>query len=367
MKRILLITLFALLGAVSCMRMEQSGEDVGCCEMQLCFRTGALQTKGVHGDGNVSDGGGIYIDNGEPDLVILIVNTSNNVVGVYPDPSPGIDVDSSLESIADATSMRVKFTGLNEGTYSVYAFANTEGYWPMSGQGTATARNYLAGLTTKSAIESLKFADLFASVPESVCPNDDDNLPERLPLSAKGTVSVSSLHTGEITLAMKRCVAKVTAEFVNNTAEELTLYDYTSTIVGMCPNSGFVIEGSPKDYPDGTLAGNITTSESSLVIPAVDPIDSSKPGSISKSWYVFPSSGPYTCDFGFTLFKGDSAEHVYIYSNLPVHDDHAVSIPSLDRNRHLHIVTKISKGTTVSFNFEVGGWGDSIVEQVMFD
>ena len=70
MKRFLLIALLALLGAVSCMRMEQAGKAVGCCEMQINFRTGALQTKGGTGDGNVSDGGGIYIDNGVPDLFI---------------------------------------------------------------------------------------------------------------------------------------------------------------------------------------------------------------------------------------------------------------------------------------------------------
>jgi hypothetical protein len=346
--------------------MEPAVKAVGCCEMQLNFRTGALQTKAASGDGDVSDGGGIYISGGVPDLVILIVNSSNSVVGVYPDPNPGVDVDSSLESVTDETSMRVKFTGLDEGVYSVYAFANTEGYWPMSGQGVLSAKNYLAGLTTKSAIESLKFKDLFGSVPASVCPNDDDNLPEKLPLSAKGTVNVSSLHTGEVTLAMKRCVAKVTAEFINNTVDTLKLYDYTNTIVGMCPNSGYVIEGTP-DYPEGTIAGNIMAAKDSLVIPAKDTLDASSPCSVSMSWYVFPSSGPYTCDIGFTLFKGDPAEHTYTYSDLPVHDDHAVSIPSLARNRHLHIVTKISKGTTVSFNFEVSGWGVPIVEEVWFN
>ena len=78
-------------------------------------------------------------------------------------------------------------------------------------------------------------------------------------------------------------------------------------------------------------------------------------------------SGPYTCDIAFTLFKNESNEHTYTYSDLPVHDDHAVSIPSLARNRHLHIVTKISQGTTVSFNFEVAGWGEPLVEQVSFN
>ena len=358
MKRVVFIALFVILTAVSCVGVDPAAKSVGCCEMQLSFITGVLQTKGVPGDGDVSDGGGIYINSGVPDLVILIVNSSNSVVGVYPDPFPDSGVDSSLESGSDATSMRVKFTGLDEGTYSVYAFANTGGYWGMVGQGGSTAKDYLAGLDSKSAIESLRFSDLFPTIPASACPNDDDNPPVMLPLSAKGTVSVSSLHTGEVTLEMKRCVAKVTAEFINNTTEALTLYDYPHTIVGMCPNSGFVIEGSP-DYPEGTLAGNILAEESSFEIPAT--------GSVSKSWYVFPSSGPYTCNIGFTLFKGDSAEHEYTYSNLPVHDDHAVSIPSLARNRHLHIVTKISKGTTVSFNFEVSGWGEPTEEQVLFD
>lgn len=371
MKRFLLIILIALLGAVSCYREEVAAPSAGNCELKIDFGTGLLRTRA--GDGNVADGGGIYIDvtdpeNPIPDLVILVVkNATNTVVGTYPDPAPDSGVDSRLETLTDATAMSVTFKSLDEGEHTVYAFANTGGYWGMVGQGGGQdADEYLLSLTTKSAIESLKFSDLFATVGASFCPYDENNAPDRLPLSAKGSVNVSSLHTGEVSLEMQRCVAKVTAEFVNNTGDSLTLFDYSNIIRGMCPNSAYVIPGDP-DYPAGTLAGDIIASETQLGIPAADAQDSSKPGTRTMNWYVFPSSGPYTCDIGFTLFKNEVNEHTYTYSNLPVHDDHAVSIPSLPRNRHLHIVTKISKGTTVSFNFEVAGWGEPIVEQVLFD
>jgi len=43
-----------------------------------------------------------------------------------------------------------------------------------------------------------------------------------------------------------------------------------------------------------------------------------------------------------------------------------VDITSLERNQHLHIVTRISKGLTVSFNFEVTDWTE-LEETVEFD
>ena len=370
MKRFLLITLIALLGAVSCYREESAAPAAGNCGLRIDFGTGLLRTRA--GDGDVADGGGIYIDDSDPsdlkpDLVILVVqNSTGNVVGRYPDPEPDSGVESKLETGADETAMSVTFTSLSEGAHTVYAFANTGGYWTMAGQGGSDADQYLLSLTTGSAIEALQFSDLFATAGASVCPYDEGNPPDRLPLSAKGTVNVSSEHTGEVSLEMLRCVAKVTSEFVNNTGEALILYDYSNTLAGMCPNSGYVIAHDP-DFPAGTLAGNIIAGKASLTIPATDALDPSKPGSTMMTWYVFPSSGPYTCDIGFTLFKNEANEHTYTYSGLPVHDDHAVSIPSLARNRHLHIVTKISKGTTVSFNFEVAGWGEPTVEQVLFD
>ena len=370
MKRSFLIMLFALLSVVSCTR-EETGGSIGNCSFRISFSTGEIRTRAVTpGDGNVADGGGIYINpsTDEPDLVILVASTSSgSVVATFPDDVAESGVDSKLESNSTAKQMYVTFTGLDAGPYTVYAFANTGGFWPMEGQGGSAAKDYLLSLTTASAVESLRFSDLFATVEDSVCPNSEDSPALRLPLSAKGTVNVSSLHTGEVSLEMIRCVAKVTAEFINNTGKNLTLYDYSNTLSGMCPNRGFVIEGNP-DYPTGTLAGDILSTESSLYIPAVDPLDATKLGSTTKYWYVFPSSGPYTCDVEFTLFKGDpSKQHAYSYNDLPVHDDHAVSIPYLRRNQHLHIVTKISEGTTVSFNFEVTGWGLPVEERVLFD
>lgn len=371
MKKYLIIILLGVLFVVSCRRVELARPGTGNCELRISLETDIFKTKAVTpGNGEIWDGGGVYIDNTDPgnpipDLVILIFDSNGDIAACYP------GTNSTLEENPDETEMSVVFTSLDEGTYTVYAFANTEGYWSMVGQGGMTPKNYLLSLTTAGAVEALQFSDLFASIPASVCPYDQDDVEnhvfDRLPLSAKGTARVSSLHAGAVSLELLRCVAKVSCEFINNTGAELTLYDFSNTLDGICPNSGYVVLHET-DFPSGALSGNIIASESSLTIPAWnDPDTRLELGSITRYWYVFPSTGPYSCDVTFTMFKGEAGERTYTYSDLPVHDDHAVSIPSLPRNRHLHIVTKISKGTSVSFNFEVSGWGSPIEENVLFD
>ena len=360
--------MLVVISVVSCNLEETTPSSIGNCELRISLGTALFKTKAVTpGDGDIRDGGGIYIDNSDPDnpipdLVILIYDSEGNRAGYYPGGT-----NSTLEDNPDVTEMSVVFTSLPEGSYTVYAFANIEGYWSMVGQSGMTSKNYLLSLTTAGAVEDLKFADLFTSIPDSVCPYDQDDTFDRLPLSAKGAVSVSNLSTGAVSLEMLRCVAKVTWEFVNNTGTELTLYDYLNTLKGICPSSGYVVQHEA-DFPSGAIPGNIIASESSLTIPAWnDPDTRLELGSITRYWYVFPSTGPYTCDVTFTMYKGDAGEHTYTYSDLPIHDDHAVSVPSLPRNRHLHIVTKISTGTSVSFNFEVSGWGSPIEENILFD
>ena len=365
MKKFLLIAILALLGAASC-EITEPATPVGDCSFQISFTTGDLQTRAdTPGDGTVADGGGIYLDTTDPehpvpDIVILVANASSGaVVGTYPDPALDAGVDAILEAGAAATEMSFTFTGLAEGSYKVYAFANTGGYWSMSGQGGSTAKDYLLSLTTVSAIEALQFSSLFADAASSVCPATVD----RLPLSASGTLTVSSLATGEISLEMIRCVSKVTAEFINNSFVNLQLDSFRDTLFHICPSTAYVLPIHSPDSPAGAIAGNILASETTLEIPAyADPPANTEPGSVTMSWYVFPSSGPYTCGISFSV-SGKS----YMYSNLPVHDDHAVSIPSLPRNKHLHVVTKISQGMTVSFNFEVSGWGEPFTEQILFN
>ena len=349
----LIIVLAILLSAVSCTR-EETRLAVGDCGLKINFSTSAPKTRATTpGDGNVADGGGIYIDLTDPtapvpDLVLLIADSGGSIVATYPDPVRGDAIDGTLEADPSSTSMSVTFTGLSQGNYTVYGFANTEGLWNMTSGGNTVTD--LTTLPTAAAVEALQFSPLSAYT----CPAVRNG---RLPLSAKGSVSVSSLHTGEVTLEMIRCVAKVSAEFVNNTEIALTLSDYSSSFVGLCPNSAYVLRHDP-DFPAGASSGNIVASEASLTIPAS--------GSVTMTWYVFPSSGPYTLDVGFTMFKNTAQEHVYSYSDLPVHDDHARDLMALERNQNLHIVTRISKGTTVSFNFEVADW-IPLTEQVLFD
>ena len=74
MQRILFIGLLTLLGAVSCTNVETTGG-----RLRIQFETGALQTKAGEPDGVVSDGGGIALDEGNPDIVILGARTAEQL------------------------------------------------------------------------------------------------------------------------------------------------------------------------------------------------------------------------------------------------------------------------------------------------
>lgn len=352
MRRFLIMSLLAILGAISCTR-----EEVTRNLITVNLFTGDLQTRSkTPGDGDPADGGGIFLDSGNPDLVILLVSAGDVVVATYPDSEHNY---SLLESGATSTSASVIFDfdapSLADGMYTVYAFANTGGYWTMAGQGGGqTAKDYLLSLTSGTAVENLAFSPLTENTNPSV-------INGRLPLSAKGTVSVSN-GTSDVTLELIRCVAKVTVEFINNTEEDLTLTSFSNTFKKLCPDRGYVIRHT-EDSPTGTVVGNLIKGEASLSIDAwEDSTTQTQHGSKSQSWYVFPSTGPYTCDVSFTYGTEDHS-----FTDLPVHDDHAVSIPSLGRNQHLHIVTRISKGKSVSFNFEVTQWNTPIEESVQFE
>ena len=147
------------------------------------------------------------------------------------------------------------------------------------------------------------------------------------------------------------CVAwRNTAEFINNTGADLDIYDFHNEFVGMCPTSGLVMAGSDPDTAGST--GDLVGDEALLHIDQGD--------SQQQSWFVFPSEGPYTCNVSFRL--GDDS---FSYSDLEVHDDHARDLTELKRNQHLRIVTRISKGLTVSFSFQVMDWTEK-TENIIF-
>ena len=319
----------------------------------LSFYTGAMQTRATTpGDGDVADGGGIYRDDGgNPDLIILIAEaTSGNIVKRYPG-------DGDLMS-SSATEAKIAFSFADQaaGNYFVYAFGNAQGLWPMIQEGgddtddsqiiSATDLTNPDKVPTRAVLEELRFRKLAVhKAPELIN--------GRMPLSAKGELVVSAGKNGQVRLELLRCIAKVTAEFINNTGEDLDLSNYSNRIVNICPDCGYIIK-HPAVSPESASMGDLeaTVLDHNML----------HEGSISRSWYVFPSMGPFTCNISFTVNETD----YYDFPDLPVTDSKRVDIPCLYRNQQLHIVTRISKGFKVSFNFEVADW-DDVTADVQFD
>lgn len=347
MRRKLFIWILLLWGAVSC-----APEDNMHGSLRIVFETGSLQTKADGPDGVVADGGGIYINGGVPDLVILVADNNGDIVATYPDSGrTGVNT-GSVEGTPAATQMSVSFTGLpGVATYTVYAFANTLGLWTMKTGGSTVSS--LTSLTSVTEVEGLQFEPVAADLDSESCPKVKNS---RLPLSAKGTITLQGSGNGEISLALLRCVAKVTAVFENQYGSALTLYDFSNTLFHMRPETGYVVPHSSDFAVAYASEGNLAASET-------DPLTIAKDSRVSKSWYVFPSIGPYTCNVSFKL---DPSGELLNYTDLPVHDDHARDIPQLARNQHLTITTRIGKGQSVSFNFEVADW-DGITETVTFN
>lgn len=312
--------------------------------LRLVFATGEPQTKADTGDGNVADGGGIFIDGNTPDLVILIANSSGNIVATYPGGT------GELEGSPLPNSVSISFKGLGQGDYTVYAFGNTEGFWSMKSGGSAVTS--LTALTTASQVEALQFQPEASEVDSHNCLQV---LQSRLPLSAKGTVTLGASGNGKIELPLLRCVAKVTARFENQYGEDITLYNFENTMRKMRPQTGYVVPHQ-NDFPvDRADASDLTSGENSLSI--------ANDSAYELSWYVFPSMGPYTCDVQFQL---SDSEPLRQFMGLPIHDDHARDITQLARNQHLTITTRISAGQRVSFNFEVADWEEK-TERIIFD
>ena len=136
----------------------------------------------------------------------------------------------------------------------------------------------------------------------------------------------------------------------------MDLSDYKHTVHGINPTSGYVFPHEP-DYT-GTTANLLANPNVKYGSPVNIPI--SIDSSNEYDWYVFPSNGPFKICITFTLNKGstdpEKPEKTYTYTNLPITNWRAVDIPALGRNQHITVTTRISKGLTVSFNFEVNDW-----------
>lgn len=346
------------------------------------------------------------------DLVILIADnkagsaTFGNIVATYPSGGAAVSGTLKSQSVKDAV-VTFNFSGLDYGSadswdYTVYAFGNTAGLWDMQSVDAgdpATVINVngkagLLSLTKSFQLDSLRFKaqdrhtrnwePAYASddtdgngvsdAYEALYPTKRDTMfndgvkllsGARLPVSAKTSMKVTSGKNGEAYLELLRCVAKVTARIVNNTGEELKLFEYKHTLHNINPDRGWVLPhdndvlGGPANLMANPCAkyGNLD-----VAVPI------SKNGSRDYDWYVFPSQGPFNVCIQFTLNKDNPLldNATYTYNKLPITDWKAVNIPALGRNQHLIVTTRISRGLTVSFNFEVASWTDNTAS-VHFD
>lgn len=357
--RLLLAAILALSSWISCIDPEREEGDV-----TIRFTTGGLQhTKSVAD--SVADGRHLYADNnGVPDLIILIAAGDGSIVkrydGAYPLRSQGVLESETLTDTEAAVSFN--FSGDTAGVYRVYAFGNTRGLWSMTtdGENTISADDLSNASVISSAdqLEALAFRPLALNT-------DPTRQNGRLPLSAKGTLEVKSNKNGDAHLELLRCVSKVTARIINNTGAAMELYNYNHKVYGICPDRGYVLPHDP-DAPGGTNTGYLEADPCTKYGNPDFYVPISSEGSQDYDWYVFPSTGPYTIDVTFTLFKGEENEHTYTYNGLAVTNWKAENIPALRRNQHLIVETRISKGLTVSFNFIVADWVQR-EESVQFD
>lgn len=334
------------------------------------------------------------------DLVILIADnqpgsaTRGNIVATYPS-SGRADVvagtpksQSAVDAVVSFDFSSFDYGDADSWDYTVYAFGNTDGLWDMTTDGENTITN-LTSLTTVTDVENLKFkvqerhlaewevknagddtnnngvSDAYEALANNL--KYDDGVVVKnglLPVSAKASLTVSSGRNGEAYLELLRCVAKVTARIVNNTGSAMNLYDYKHTVHGINPDQGYVIPHTEDII--GTPANLVANPCAKYNMPSFA-VPITEDGSMDYDWYVFPSNGPYTICLQFTLNKGEENQNTYTYNSLPITDWRAQDIPALGRNQHLIVTTRISRGLTVSFNFEVVTWEESHSASVSFD
>lgn len=330
---LLLLPLF-----LSCDPHEEGPARTG--SLSLSFATGPLTRAG---NGNAADGGGIATVSGNPDapdVVVFLFHQSNPSYHYRFEPTGTTDGECTFLSDTQTT---IEFLEIPQGTYSVYAVANTEGLWPIVGSPAWSS------ITTEEALKDLVFTALSSGTVPAISHS-------RMPLSAVGTVTVTANHRGVVSLNLLRCLSKVSVSLVNQTDDALTLSDLDISLLNMCPDRGYLFAHSP-DAPEGTTYGDIT-------LATGDSGTMTNPGdSLVRASLVFP--GQLTspkCNLDFTVDTTPESFH-----DLPVQNYRAEDIPALVRNQHLHIQIRVSKGKMVSFNFMVGEWGDEPVESVSFD
>lgn len=331
------LTIPVLLSGVSCTRQDLPGSGV----VTVSLSSGLPETRAITAD--PKDGSAIFIDHTttppEPDLTLLIFDANGQKV---------VPTESKTESLA-ATDIRLTFSGIAPGEYTVYALANTAGLWAMSG-------DYTSASITRDQMEALYFTAL-PTVPD---PNSDTS---RMPLTAKGMLSVNAAGDGDISLSLSRPVARVVFRFDNNSGYKLKLDPFSAKFEKMAPTYGYLFQHNP-DVPSGVagfnygdltfhadgleIANESTYIQSALVYPGL-------PG--------YPDTESYLCDISFTITKVndggivlDPVSHTFSFGDLRVHNNRGEDIKTLARNQQLTVTAKVSMGKMLSFSFEVGDW-----------
>ena len=339
-RKSLIFCVCALLAAASCRRHSRpEGEVI------VTFSTGNIVSRAV-GDGDPADGGGIVVDgSGNPDLFIAIANYSGTVIAWYPNTSA--PENAELLGSATSTEVSVRFKNiLSSGEYTVYAVANLDGNsWGLPSS--AAAWN---AITTASDLDAITFTALTGS--------NLLNISDRMPISAKGTLTINEGLNGHVDLEMLRCVAKVGFKFKNETGDPLSLENCRVVLEEINPTQGYL-------FPNATDATG--TARNLTLISETVSILADETTSLYGDLLVFPSIAPartvgsrYYCDISFRVGGEDMA-----FEDLPIHDRMSQDILSLGRNQYLQIETRINKGFRISFNFEVIDWTHS-QEEILF-
>ena len=366
---VLCITVFVTLLCSSCTSHERLGGAV-----TIILSSDAPETRA-----NLAspEDGMIYINNDTPDLILLLFNSQGTLVAKYPDSGHSSVIDSPAPTGNDLMirlSQTVSGGSIPAGTYSLYGIANTAGVWALTDGENSISAGALdaSSITTKTQADALCFSPLFEANSVSkphpelrAAPNN------RLPLTAKTSVTVSANGNGSAELQMKRCVAQVVVRFVNNYGAELSLSACDAstpffTLHNMNPNTGYLFQNSP-DVPAGAVYADFVNA----TVPSVLYDNTDVNNTVySNSALVFPGTGTYTCDVAFKVTEVNGSALAspaeFRFSDLPVHNYRGEDITSISRNQRLTVTITISQGQMLSFSFDVGDWTE-LTETVHFD
>ncbi len=386
-KRSLILMSLALLFWNACTPVEMPSASGN---VTLAFRVGEPATRA--GDGVVADGGGIYCikEAGPvytPDLHIFICDRETGAV-VKHYPEIGVVEECDWVSGDKATYLAVSFSFSGEGTYSVYALANVGDL----ASGNLEISSSLAGITNASQLDAMILTLTDAALSANALASPD--VGTRMPLSAKGILHVepglsAGKYNGHVELELLRCVNQVQLSFQNLTGSELNIYNCTVTFKQLNAKQGWLFPADPDfvelgdgadsdkfddNYRDFTSTARDLTGIPAADDPATGSIDEREMALFTSPVRFFPSVAPpqttpskgnrYLCDISFRVARAGKTYNpsnsgtydTKNFTNLPIHDPRSQDIQELKRNQYLQIVTTISNGSNVSFNFIVKEW-----------